>query len=472
MDIRLPVGGVRFGPGAIIPVVAHNGPVPVPLSQLQTPATRTDRTGDNPLADRSRTSGELRQRHSVEIDAKVAIALGSAVATSGADPAAVGSGQESARTRFRGALAKLKKQTGNLPPDCQKRIAGDLAMRFADGKNFGKKNAVGYFKGLELHKKDDSGTVIVKELGEVLDAMVGHLRRNASAEDLSGQLQDTQMRCTMYSIWEQLEGVMGAAARAQDPGQVTKIRYAMEEILGAGFIANVRTFSSEVRATPMFEEYNMADVDEKITEEILKAYYPDGKPEVINPDDPNDPGNAYVKFEEGIRDQFTALRKAEGKVGPRGRGNRDVTHVDLQRKDASALRFAAQDAYIEGSDEQGTEESRATIEAGLPQGALAKFAAVSEEYGIPPGAAYFEMMSKSRLELFNHPARFVAKACVEKGIDVPPYTGAVGLGSALQTAILAVAVPPSGGTVGTRLAQGEPPNLTSMPTFSKVIDDA
>ncbi|MDR0340609.1 MAG: hypothetical protein LBH53_03585, partial [Puniceicoccales bacterium] len=451
-------------PAAPPPSAAEPGPagaakLPLPLSDLRTPATRTDRTSTNPLADRSRTSGELRQGRSLEMDAKVAIALGSAVATRGADPAAVGIPPVPVRERFVQMLTNLKNRFGTLPEDCQKAIAKSLAMRFADHSPNGQ-NAVGYFKGMRLDGSDP---------GALIDALIGHAGAHVvpSLDGLEGQLQDTQMLCTMYSIWEQLEG-----AAARNPEQKTKIQDAMKEILGEDFIASVRTFSSEVRATPMFEEYNMAAVDEKITEAILKAYYPAGKPEVINPDDPNDPGNAYNRLEKGINTQLRAMRDAEGKVGPRGRGPIDKAHVDLQRKDASALRFAVQDTYYEGSDEQGTTESRATIEAGLPPRALDKFAAVSEEYGIPPGAAYFEMMSKARLALFNNPARFMVDVFRDNDIPVPPYTGAVGLGSALQKAILAVAVPPSGGTVGTRLAQGEPPNLTSMPTFSKVIDDA
>jgi hypothetical protein len=375
------------------------------------------------------------------------------------------------REQFVQLLRNLRHQFDNLPTDCQKAIVAELAMRFADHSPNGQ-NAVGYFKGMQLDGSDPKA---------LIDALIARAGTNVAQnlDGLEGQLQNTQMLCAIYSLLEKFDEAIAARAGAGGGSEITLLvlTTARNQIFGGGFaervlefssaahkdsfVEKVHKFSSAVRNTPMFTEYNMAAVDKEITKRILAAYFPQGT---------GRDGGRHNALKTAIEKQFGEMRKAESKVGPRGRGARIPNHKDLQRANDTALRFVAEDTYTEGNAEQGTEESRAAIAAKLRTKTLEKFRSVSEEYAVPPGAPYFEMTSQARLNFFENPLKWVNAIWSQIGLPLLPARAQEEV--RLRNAILAIVVPPSGKKISETLVRGIPPRLTSRTTFSKLIDDA
>jgi hypothetical protein len=293
--------------------------------------------------------------------------------------------------RFSSCIKFLGEKFDQLPNEVKNHLQRSFESRFVGG------NAIGSFPALQLSAEESAKgnenfahtAALIQRMGQDLASSDG-----SPHPKIERDLQQIQFVCMCVDTItdNDLQKYFKTGSSESNPACV---KFAASAGIDANKLIQI---SSDIRSTPMFQEYDFKKIDDKIIGTICDQF-------LASP-----PGNKPL--ESVLNTYFTKLRSAERpKIGYRGRANRNADDLDLQRSDQKATRLAT----LQATDRKTCQQFRTVAESyegvkdflyqleSVDSGKQSLCSAAK----IPPGAPCFTMLSEERMRFINDPKSFL-----------------------------------------------------------------
>jgi hypothetical protein len=284
------------------------------------------------------------------------------------------------RSKFTNALKCISTNLGSIPEQDLKYIGRNLARRFVDCSAPG----VGYFPRLysDIAKLEAGDPLEINECIGLL-IVAAEARPTGDAIQLAADLQYTQIICFFFALIEEI----GSEALCQVLSTIF--------FDGQNKSAEMLAYSTSIRTSPVLGERPMDDIDDNIIDIFTRLIQREVDSEII------------ANFTTALSSYLGKSRTDEAKTGNRGRGTIDPAVAAADREKLSAVSLIDNHTVNTTCTAEEILNAHNRVTQGVSREFVTALVSVSRRYGIPGGAAYFEMMSESRMLMVNDPAKWI-----------------------------------------------------------------